>query len=215
MLEGEVRIYCRQCFEQKPRCDTCGSPVGSHYWAKPDGRKLCDRCQSTAVSDPTHAHTLYRQVRSALARTLNLSLHEPCKLELVSRHQLLGLIEKSSLYSLDANSRERCFGLFIRQGRHRAIFVEYGLPQIVLLEVMAHEYAHAWQSENCRSEATPEIQEGFAEWVTYKLLQEWGCARRTGRMLRRDDIYGKGLKRMLQWEAEGGPAEVFRRVQED
>ncbi|MEO8288540.1 MAG: protein DA1 [Chloroflexota bacterium] len=212
MLEGETRIYCRHCFEQRPRCDTCGAPVGAHYWTRPDGRKLCDRCQSTAVSDPAHAHSLYKQVRSALARTLGMTLREPCQLKLVNRRQLHELIEKSSLHSLDADSRGRCFGLFIREGMHRAVFVEYGLPQIVLLEVMTHEYAHAWQSENCNSESTPEIQEGFAEWVSYKLLQSWGCTRRSERMLRRDDIYGRGLKKMLQWEREGGIAEVFRRA---
>jgi hypothetical protein len=31
-------------------------------------------------------------------------------------------------------------------------------------------------------------------------------------MLRRDDIYGRGLKKMLQWEEEGGIAAVFRRA---
>ncbi len=159
-----------------------------------------------------HAHSLYKQVRAALARTLGMTLREPCQLKLVNRRQLHELIEKSSLYSLDSDSRGRCFGLFIREGQHRAIFVEYGLPQIVLLEVMSHEYAHAWQSENCDSESPPEVLEGFAEWVSYKLLQSWGCTRRSERMLRRDDVYGRGLKMMLQWEREGGPAEVFRRV---
>jgi hypothetical protein len=213
MLEGETLIYCRACFEQRPRCDTCGCPVGSHYWTRPDGRKLCDRCQSTAVSDPAHAHALYRRVRAALARSLGLSLREPCQLKLANRRQLGELIEKSSLHSLDADSRGRCFGLFIREGTHRAIFVEYGLPQIVLLEVIAHEYAHAWQGENCWREAPAEVQEGFAEWVAYKLLEGWGCYRRSGKMLRRDDLYGQGLKLMLEWEGQGGPTEVFRRVQ--
>jgi hypothetical protein len=151
-------------------------------------------------------------VRASLARRLGLSLRQPCQLKLVSRRQLYQLIDKSSLHHLDADSRGRCFGLFIREGNHRGIFVEYGLPQIVLLEVLAHEYAHAWQSENCTAGASPEVQEGFAEWVSYKLLEGWGCYRRSERMLRRDDVYGRGLKLMLQWESEGGPANVFRMV---
>ncbi len=212
MLEGESQIYCKLCFEQRPRCDTCGRPVGAHYWTRTDGRKLCDRCQSTAVSDPAYAHALYRWVRATLARSLGMTLRNPCQLKLANRHQLLELIEKSSLHSLDADSRGRCFGLFIREGAHQAIFVEYGLPQIVLLEVVAHEYAHAWQNENCLGELAPETQEGFAEWVAYKLLQGWGCHRRSQRMLRREDIYGRGLKIMLEWEKEGGQAGVFRRV---
>lgn len=212
MLEGETRVYCRNCFEEKPRCDTCGAPVGTHYWSRTDGRKLCDNCQATVVSDRKHAEALYDGVRAGLMRLLGITLQKSCGLQLVSRNQLLGLIAKSSLYTLDAESKDRCFGLFIREGKHRAIFVEYALPQIVLMEVMAHEYAHAWQNENCPGELTPEVQEGFAEWVTYKLLQSWGATKRTERMLRRDDIYGRGLKKMLQWEEEGGIAAVFRRA---
>lgn len=214
MIEGERYIYCRYCFEVRPRCDTCSRPVGMIYWTRPDGRTLCDRCQSTAVSDPAHAYALYRRVRADLARWPGMTLSQPCQLKLVSRRQLVSLIEKSSLHSLDADSRGRCFGLFIREGDQRTIFVEYGLPQIVLLEVLAHEYAHAWQSEHCPPEDIPQVQEGFAEWVAYRLLEGWGCKRRSQRMLRRDDIYGRGLKLMLQWEQEVGIAGVFHRVRE-
>jgi hypothetical protein len=120
------------------------------------------------------------------------------------------MISKSSLCHLDADSRERCFGLFIREGKHRAIFVEYGLPRIVLIEVMAHEFAHAWQCENGERDQQPETQEGFAEWVAYKLLEGLGCRRRCERMLRRDDLYGHGLRKMLKSESEGGKTAVFR-----
>jgi hypothetical protein len=178
----------------------------------PQDRNLCERCRSTAVTDPNAAHALYGRMRAALSRQIGMALHEPCQLKLVSRHQLMSLVDKSLLYNLDADSRGRCFGLFMRQGAHRSIFIESGLPQIVLLEVMAHEYAHAWQSENCREAGSREVQEGFAEWVAYKLLQYWGCKRRSDRMLRRDDLYGRGLKMVLAWEAEGGVAEVFRRT---
>lgn len=212
MLRGGRQVYCAPCFEQRPRCDTCGRPVGALYWLHRHGRKLCDPCQSTSVGQTAHAHILYKRVRSGLMRALGMKLGEPCQLKMAGRRQMLSLIDKSTLHSLDADSRGRCFGLFLREGRHRAIFVEYGLPQIVLLEVMAHEYAHAWQSERCAANLPPEIQEGFAEWVAYKLLQSWGCRYRTARMLRRDDVYGRGLQMMLGWEEEGGVAEVFRRV---
>src|SRR5207237_3268529 len=168
----------------------------------------------TSVSDLPHAHDLYRRVRAVLAGNPGMALREPCQLKLASRRELLTLIEKSSLHSLDADSRGRCFGLFIREGNQRAIFVEYGLPQIVLLEVLAHEYAHAWQQENCPVELPAEVQEGFAEWTAYKLLQNWGCTIRVERMLRRDDLYGRGLHHILGWERRSGVEEVFRRVRE-
>lgn len=212
MLEGDKRVYCRRCFDERPRCDTCSRPVGANYWTRSDGRKLCDRCQSTAVADPQHAHALFRRVKGELAQRFGMRLREPCQLKLVSRRQLQNLLDKSSICHLDADSRGRCFGLFMQEGDHKGIFVEYGLPQIVLLEVMAHEFAHAWVSERGGFKPAPEVQEGFAEWVAYKLLESWGCSRRTARMLARDDLYGRGLKKMLQWEREGGEAEVFRRM---
>lgn len=212
MLEGERGVYCRGCFESRPRCDTCGRPVGAHYWARHDGRNLCDRCQSTAITDVQYAYALYRRVRAALNKALQLFLREPCQLKLVSRNQLADLIDKSSLYSLDATSRDRCFGLFMREGRHRAIFVEYGLPQIVFMEVVAHEFAHAWHSENCPGDTPAEIQEGFAEYVAYKLIQSWGCTRRAHKMLRRDDLYGRGLKTVLQWEQALGERGLIEKM---
>ena len=162
--------------------------------------------------DPGHAHALYRRVRSDLRRTLGLQLRTPCQLKLAGRRQMGRLIDKTTLRHMDEGSRGRCFGLFLREGQHRAIFVEYGLPQIVLLEVLAHEYAHAWASENCPHDLPIPIQEGFAEWVAYKLLTRWGCKRRTARMIRRLDLYGRGLQTVLGWEREGGVEGVFRRI---
>jgi hypothetical protein len=78
--------------------------------------------------------------------------------------------------------------------------------------VLAHEYAHAWQNERCPPDAPLEIQEGFAEWVSFKLLQSWGCGKRMARMLRRDDLYGLGLQKMLEWERREGAPGVLRRV---
>jgi hypothetical protein len=209
MLEGDLRFYCAGCFHSRPRCDTCDRPVGAHYWTRPDGRKLCDRCQSTAVTDTHAALALFERVKARLGEQLGLALREPCQLRLVGRRQLLSMVDRSTLQHLDADSRGRCFGIFVRQGRHKAIFVEYGLPQIMLLEVMAHEYAHAWQSENSPPDTPLMVQEGFAEWVAYKMLEGWGCYRRSDRMLRRDDLYGRGLKLVLSWEAAGGRSHVF------
>src|SRR5437660_402193 len=112
MLEGDLRFYCRDCFEIRPRCDTCDRPVGAYYWSRHDGRNLCDRCQSTAVTDTNATYALYRHVRATLAQQPGITLREPCHLKLVSRRQLLSLVDRSSLHTLDADSRGRCFGLF-------------------------------------------------------------------------------------------------------
>src|SRR4051812_506696 len=134
ILHGDSRFYCNECFEKHPHCDTCDRPIADYYPSRAQGRNLCDRCQSTAITDPNAAHALYGRVRAALSRQIGLSLHEPCQLKLVSHRQLMSVVDKSLLYSLDADSKGRCFGLFMRQGAQRSIFIESGLPQIVLLE---------------------------------------------------------------------------------
>src|SRR3954466_67058 len=132
MLEGDSRLYCRHCFESRPRCDTCDRPVGERYSSNADGRTLCERCSATAVTDPAVAYALYGKVRAALAHQLGMTLRHTCHLKLVSRHQILSVVEETSLHSLDADSRGRCFGLFLSEGRQRTIYIENGLPRIVL-----------------------------------------------------------------------------------
>lgn len=211
-VPGHRELYCRRCFEERPKCDICGRPLAAHPQHPSTRRLLCERCHSTAVSGSARAEELYARVRAAVAGVLGLQLRQACPLKLVDRRQMHRIIARSTLHVLDADSQGRCFGLFVREGSRRAIFVESGLPQITLMEVLAHEYAHAWQSERCPDNLPPEVQEGFAEWVAYKLMEHWGCRRRSERMLRRDDLYGRGLRLMLKWEAEGGAAEVLRRM---
>jgi hypothetical protein len=103
-------------------------------------------------------------------------------------------------------------GLFVHVGRLRAIYVEYGLPRIFFSEVVAHEYAHAWQAENAPLLADAELREGFAEWVAYKVMESWGCRLRLERFRARQDLYGAGLRRVLGWEAAGGVDEVLERI---
>jgi len=51
--------------------------------------------------------------------------------------------------------------------------------------------------------------EGFAEWVSYKVLDHVKYTHKREGMLKRDDIYGRGLRRMLDIEKKGGQQAVF------
>jgi len=126
---------------------------------------------------------------------------------LVDRHQMLSVLEQVKTEYTDRP--DLVFGLFARQGRKRAIYVETGLPQIMMIQVIAHEYAHAWQGENCPLLRDPLMREGFAEWAAYHVLEALGAVKKAALMEQRADLYGQGLRFMLALEGQGGAAGVF------
>jgi hypothetical protein len=89
------------------------------------------------------------------------------------------------------------------------MYVVSGLPQILLIQTVAHEWAHAWQGENCPLLRDPLVREGFAEWVAYKTLQRMGASKKMALMEQQDGPYGQGLRKMLELERRGGLSGVL------
>ncbi len=235
------RLYCPACWA-RPHCHACGRPVGAQFYRRPDGRVFCNGCHTTAVYDPGAAEQIYARIRRSVATVLGMELNIGATLHLVNRTQLAALRagagadltpQSSSLrrkgestssntppfvgggLGEQADGGPDLVGLFVHAGRLRAIYVEYGLPRIFFSEVLAHEYAHAWQAENAPLLADPELREGFAEWVAYKTVESWGCRLRLNRFQARQDEYGAGLRRMLGWEAAADVAGVLERVRRE
>jgi hypothetical protein len=100
-------------------------------------------------------------------------------------------------------------GLFYRKGNNYNIYVLYGLREKDLIEVIAHEMAHAWQAENCRDDMPLEDQEGFSQWIGYKTLSGFGYEDFARLMTQGDTIYAKGLSKMLKMEQTGGKGAVL------
>ena len=69
---------------------------------------------------------------------------------------------------------------------------------------MAHEWAHAWQGENCPLLQDSLVGEGFAEWTAYKTLQTMGAVKKMALMERQNGLYGEGLRKMLELERHSG-----------
>jgi hypothetical protein len=99
---------------------------------------------------------------------------------------------------------QRTLGLYARRGMRRGIYIQTGLPRLLFLQVAAHEYAHVWQGENCPTLPAGLTYEGFAEWVAYQVLGFYSYRRGQERMLRRQDLYGQGLRWALVEEANRG-----------
>lgn len=198
---------CSHCRETAPRCDICGMPMGANHVRLPDGRRICARCHQTAIYDPARARALFERVARIVTDQLGLGLNVGTDFAPVDRHHLQRLAEEArpSLYG----NPDEVVGLFVRKGHRRVMYVLFGLPQIRLIQTIAHEWAHAWQGENCPLLEDPLIREGFAEWVAYKTLQAMGAVKKMSLMEQQDGLYGEGLREMLRLERERGVSGVL------
>jgi hypothetical protein len=208
---GGVGPFCTTCYQTRPHCDVCGVPVGDTNWILADGRNTCNRCHQTAIYSPERAQQLYERTVDIIQRSLGLSLNVPTGFALVDRNQLRQLVQE--MPGRDGLDPDKTLGFFVRRGRQRAMYVEYGLPQILLIQVIAHEFAHAWQGENCPLLRDPLIREGVAEWLAYKVLQALGATKKMEVMEKRSDLYGEGLRHILAIEQAHGVSGVLEYCQ--
>jgi hypothetical protein len=176
--------------------------MGANHVHLPDGRRICPRCHQTAVYDPTRAQALFEHAARVVTEQLGLRLNVGTNFALVDHQHLQRLASEGSPPLHDDPAK--VVGLFIRKGRKRVMYLLSGLPQILLIQTVAHEWAHAWHGENCPLLESPLIREGFAEWVAYKTLQAMGAVKKMALMEQRDGLYGEGLRKMLELERRGG-----------
>lgn len=193
--------YCQNCVRQRAACDVCGVPVGAGHQILSDGRRICGLCHQTAVYDPIKANTVYEQVRGIITQKLGITLNVPTVLMLVGRDQLSEILRQAHHSTDDVT---HLLGIYRRHGRKRAIYVQSGLPRLLLMQVIAHEWGHAWQMENAPLLRKLQSKEGFAEWVAYKVMAVVGAREMLARMENRQDVYGRGLRDVLALEREGG-----------
>ena len=205
--DGQAIVVCRRCQETAPRCDVCGVPMGANHVRLPDGRHICARCHQTAVYDLARAQALFEHVARVVTGELGLGLNVGADFMLADHQHLQRLATEASPALHDAPSK--VVGLFVRKGRKRVMYLLSGLPQILFLQTMAHEWAHAWQGENCPLLQNPLVREGFAEWVAYKTLQSLGAVKKMALMEQRDGLYGEGLWEMLELERRDGVSGVL------
>jgi len=185
--------------------------MGANHVHLPDGRCICPRCHQTAVYDPARAQALFEHAARVVTDHLDLGLNVGTDFTLVDHQHLRRLATEADLDLGDDAVRKQSaqvVGLFVRKGHKRVIYLLSGLPQILLLQAAAHEWAHAWQGENCPLLQDPLVREGFAEWVAYKTLQTMGAVRKMALMEQQNGLYGEGLRKMLELERHGGVAGV-------
>ncbi len=198
--------YCARCIATRPRCASCGAPLGDQYWHLHDGRLQCPACHQVAIYDPELARAVFDETMAAVASHLGMTLNVGVAFRLVDAPTLAALRAEGCS---DVPEGERTLGLYQRRGHIRVIYMLYGLPRLSFRTTVAHEYAHAWQAERCPLLRDPELREGHAEWVAYHHLLSLGCTRAAERMLATQHPYRPALERMLALERQLGVAGVI------
>lgn len=204
LFNGNDGPYCDNCTSNYPRCDLCGAPAGPGSQTFPDERVVCQRCNQTAITDPRDAEMLFERVIDLLGSNLGLRLNIRPRLTLIDHARLVELARQSAAET--GHDSKHALGLFTRMGRKRVIYLQEFLPRIMLIQIVAHEFAHAWQGENCPLMSDPVLREGFAEWVAYHALLQLDAQKKVAQMLQRRDLYGDGLRQFIEIEKREGVA---------
>jgi len=85
-----------------------------------------------------------------------------------------------------------------------AIWMMAGLPKYRAISTLAHEYTHAWQTDNCPLQDRM-LSEGFATWVEYKVLTKMGYTTAANQLFSGSNAdYSQGLKIFYNIEQKQG-----------
>jgi hypothetical protein len=209
-LLGRPERYCPDCIANRPRCASCGAPVGAEHWKLHDGRLQCAFCHATAVYDSGLAQTIFDETVTAIVAQFGMHLNVGVVFRLVDAPTLADI--HGEVVPHGAGEERPTLGLYQRQGHMRAIYLLYGLPRLIFRTTTAHEYAHAWQGENCPLLSDEILREGFAEWVAYQHLRFIGCSIAADRMLTAPHPYRPALEYVLSLEQRLGQRGVIEYV---
>ena len=207
-LDGHSEHYCAACMHGKPRCSGCGAPVGPQHWALHDNRVLCARCHPLAIYDPGEATALFTATVDTVEQQLGLKL----RVGVAFRMADVPALARLRALGDTPPGGEQVLGIYQRHGTLRVIYVLYGLPKLTFRTTVAHEYAHAWQGENCPLLEDEVLREGFAEWVAYHHLRFLGCSRAAENMLTSNHPYRPMLESVLAVERQRGVHGVIAHI---
>lgn len=207
------RRYCPDCVRANPRCDICRVPVQRGSVPLDDGQYRCASCTTEMVADEEAVRALYEATLALCAEVIGEPLRQKPALAVVTRLRMgevrLKQEQRGAVSRAETTPSPHVVGFFVRTNGTATIYVERRLPRSMLIGTLAHEIGHAWQTERAPELRDPLICEGFAEWVSHHALVERDLLSLAARSTRREDIYGRGLRALLQIERDGGRAAVL------
>ncbi len=208
------RKFCPRCVQGRPRCDLCRAPVATGAQPLADGQYRCALCRSDIVLDDATVRTVFDEAVAQLTLVLGGQLYKTPQLQVITRRRMGEIRRRYEHRAAEpaATANHHVLGYFVQAHGVSTIYVEACLPRGLLLGTLAHELAHAWQTEQSLHLKDDMVREGFAEWVAYRVLVARGLATLAERATRRDDVYGRGLRHFLNIENRFGYAGVVKRA---
>ncbi len=196
--KGFDGFFCRTCSEKTPACVSCSRPTGQKGFQLDNGKMICADCRPTAVIRPQQLKRLSREVQNHLDRHMLM----------IIENDIRWFLEDDLPGDADDNLRES--GRFIQVNDDFTIKILKGLSRDLCIEIIAHELAHAWQAENFPNLKDKLHQEGFAQWVAAKVVEDYRFDRLLERFDARDDVYGDGYRLMMRLEKQYGVEGMFK-----
>jgi hypothetical protein len=147
-------------------------------------------------------------MREYLRHEFGIVFSHEVRLEFTGKDRLNSLVGQPS-------GEKRTLGLFCRfvPTDEYVIYLLSGLPRTDFQAVTAHEYTHAWQSENCPPDQELILIEGFASWIEYQVYRKFGGMAGAKRIEESEDpIYGKGYREVREIAKEQGFVGLIRYV---
>lgn len=192
---------CASCLRKRPKCDICEQPTGTQPHR--DGRQICKPCRKVGIFQDGEARLLYSEVRSYVARLIKGKQRVP-DIQVVDKDEL-------QTKMIESGRAIQVLG-FYRAYNPEMIYVLSGHSKSELAPIVAHEYVHAWQSDNCPQQDRA-MTEGFATWVQYKYLISQGRVTEARGLLStgRPD-YDDGLNACLKLEKQKGISGLLKFV---
>ena len=206
---------CYECYQKHPHCWHCGFPVNksSPYTYKDEDFVLCQKCNKDKITRKADLRKLHFKMKFYAKEALGIYIK-------IDKVMLLPSSElnkrKNDKYDQDHRSIGFCQSSTIDYffKKNISIYLQSGMPYDMMFETLAHEYGHAWEVQNRRLDLSSQeynlaFREGFAEWVSYHTMKEYGLKENAKEMIERAEknsqsIYCKGFKEMLELEKKLG-----------
>jgi len=216
----EKKTVCQSCALHYPICFLCGLPARTNlagYLALADGRSLCARDARTAVLQEAEGLRLCAEVKAGLDRLFSRFLALPDTNIVVSMVDRVHLQELFKFAGHDYTC-PNIWGYIQSRAEHgrplHQIHLMTGLPTRGFQATCAHEFGHAWISENIsdvrRKHLRRDTEEGFCELLAYLYVDSLGAETEKTNILRNAYTRGQvqlfiaaekqfGLNDVLEW----------------
>ena len=168
---------CRECEMSATICFICGLPARKNYTELADGRILCERDAANAVLSKEEGLRICRESRQSLGRLLTAFMSFPEANVSVAMVDRVNLQELFRFPGHDYTC-PNVWGYYHSETNGAALRHEIslllGLPLEAFKATCAHEYTHAWVTENLPAERRKSINrdavEGFCELIAFLLM---------------------------------------------